>query len=103
MQVLDVISEKHNVCKSMHLPAQCGNTDVLDRMRRGYTRESYLDLARHIRDRLPSVTYSSDFIAGFCGETNEQFEDTISLMETVKYHNAFLFAYSMREVCYVCM
>ncbi|VVC28955.1 Methylthiotransferase, conserved site,Elongator protein 3/MiaB/NifB,TRAM domain,Radical SAM, alpha/beta [Cinara cedri] len=96
-EVLDVISEKPNVCKNLHLPAQCGNSEVLERMRRGYTRESYLNLAQHIRDRIPSVTYSSDFIAGFCGETDEQFDDTISLMETVKYHNAFLFAYSMRE------
>jgi len=95
---LDVILEKPNVCKNLHLPAQCGNTEVLEKMRRGYSRESYLSLAQHIRDRLPGVTYSSDFIAGFCGETDEQFEDTISLMETVKYHNAFLFAYSMREV-----
>lgn len=95
---MDVISEKHNVCKNIHLPAQSGNTEILERMRRGYSRESYLNLAQHIRDRIPGVTYSSDFIAGFCGETDKQFEDTISLMETVKYHNAFLFAYSMREV-----
>lgn len=98
VQVLDVISEKSNVCKNIHLPAQCGNTNVLEKMRRGYTRESYLKLAQHIRNRLPDVTYSSDFIAGFCGETDEEFEDTITLMDTVKYHNAFLFAYSMREV-----
>ncbi|XP_060875212.1 mitochondrial tRNA methylthiotransferase CDK5RAP1 isoform X2 [Metopolophium dirhodum] len=96
-EVLDIILEKPNVCKNLHLPAQCGSTEVLEKMRRGYTRESYLSLAQHIRDRLPGVTYSSDFIAGFCGETDEEFEDTISLMETVKYHNAFLFAYSMRE------
>ncbi|XP_025198231.1 CDK5 regulatory subunit-associated protein 1 [Melanaphis sacchari] len=96
-EVLDIILEKPNVCKNLHLPAQCGNSEILEKMRRGYTRESYLNLAQHIRDRLPGVTYSSDFIAGFCGETDKQFEDTISLMETVKYHNAFLFAYSMRE------
>lgn len=101
IQVLDIISNKPNVCKNLHLPAQCGNSEVLERMRRGYTRESYLNLAQHIRDRIPEVTYSSDFIAGFCGETDEQFNDTISLMETVKYHNAFLFAYSMREVCFI--
>lgn len=96
--MLNVISEKSNVCKNLHLPAQCGNSNVLERMRRGYSRESYLNLAQHIRDRIPGVTFSSDFIAGFCGETDEEFEDTISLMETVKYHSAFLFAYSMREV-----
>ncbi|XP_050425354.1 CDK5RAP1-like protein isoform X2 [Adelges cooleyi] len=96
-EVLTVISEKNNICKNLHLPAQSGNSDILERMRRGYTRESYLNLAQHIRSCIPDVTFSSDFIAGFCGESNEQFNDTISLMETVKYHNAFLFAYSMRE------
>ncbi|XP_050520454.1 mitochondrial tRNA methylthiotransferase CDK5RAP1 isoform X2 [Daktulosphaira vitifoliae] len=96
-EVLQVISEKYNVCKNLHLPAQCGNSEILERMRRGYTRETYFDLAQHIRSCIPTVTFSSDFIAGFCGETDEQFNDTISLMKNVKYHNAFLFAYSMRE------
>lgn len=67
-------------------------------MRRGYTREAYLDLVHHVRDILPSIYLSSDFIAGFCGETEEEFQDTLSLIETVKYNNAYLFAYSMREV-----
>lgn len=66
-------------------------------MRRGYTREAYMDLVNKIRDVLPDVALSSDFICGFCGETDEEFADTLSLMETVKYNVAFLFAYSMRE------
>jgi tRNA A37 methylthiotransferase MiaB len=71
---------------------------VLDRMRRGYTRDAYLDLVHHIRDILPNIYFSSDFIAGFCGETEEEFQDTLSLIENVKYNAAYLFAYSMREV-----
>lgn len=67
-------------------------------MRRGYTREAYLELVDHIRDYLPNVTLSSDFIMGFCGETEEQFQDTLSLLRIVKYQKAFTFAYSMREV-----
>lgn len=68
----------------MHLPAQAGNSNVLERMRRGYTRESYLELVNHVRDIIPEVALSSDFICGFCGETEEEFADTISLVQTVK-------------------
>jgi len=93
-----LIAERSNICKQIHLPAQSGNSTVLDRMRRGYTREVYLDLVHHIRDVLPNVYLSSDFIAGFCGETEEEFQDTLSLIEKVKYNSAYLFAYSMREV-----
>lgn len=66
-------------------------------MRRNHTREAYLQLVQKIRETIPGVTLSSDFIAGFCGETEEQFEDTVRLIEEVKYENAFLFAYSLRE------
>ncbi|XP_016973565.2 CDK5RAP1-like protein [Drosophila rhopaloa] len=96
-EVLKVIKEYPNVCKQLHLPAQSGNTQVLDRMRRGYSREAYLELVQHIRQILPNVGLSSDFICGFCGETEEEFEDTVSLIEQVQYNVAYLFAYSMRE------
>lgn len=96
--VLHVMKRYPNICRSIHLPAQSGNTNVLERMRRGYTREAYLELVEHIRNVLPSVALSSDFISGFCGETEEEFTDTMSLMERVKYNVAYLFAYSMREV-----
>lgn len=96
-EVLHLIAERPNICKQIHLPAQSGNSIILERMRRGYTREAYLDLVYHIRDILPNINFSSDFIAGFCGETEEQFQDTLSLIEEVKYNCAYLFAYSMRE------
>ena len=70
---------------------------MLFKMRRNHTRESYLELVDRIRSKIPGVALSSDFIAGFCGETDEMFEDTVSLIEQVKYDQAFLFAYSMRE------
>ncbi|KAH8358412.1 hypothetical protein KR093_000061 [Drosophila rubida] len=95
--VLRIIRDYPNVCKQLHLPAQSGNTAVLARMRRGYTREAYMQLVKHIRDILPDVGLSSDFICGFCGETDAEFEDTISLIRSVRYNVAFLFAYSMRE------
>ncbi|XP_053945329.1 CDK5RAP1-like protein [Anastrepha ludens] len=95
--VLRVIRDYPNVCKNLHLPAQSGNDAVLERMRRGYTRDAYLRLVDTIRTMLPNVGLSSDFICGFCGETEDEFKDTLTLMEQVRYNVAFLFAYSMRE------
>lgn len=96
-EVLQLIAERNNICRSLHVPAQSGNTAVLERMRRGYSREAYLELIQHIRQILPSAYLSSDFICGFCGETEDEFEDTLSLMSEVRYNVAYLFPYSMRE------
>lgn len=97
-ELLEVIRDRPNVCSSIHLPAQSGNSEVLERMRRGYSREAYLDLVQRIRQIIgEDVTLSSDFISGFCGETEEQHQDTLTLLEQVKYDQAFMFAYSMRE------
>ena len=66
-------------------------------MRRNYTREAYLDLIDHVRAKIPGVALSSDFICGFCDETEEEYNDTLTLIEKVRYDMAYLFAYSMRE------
>jgi len=95
-ELLTLMAEKSNVCNHLHMPAQSGSTAVLERMRRGYSREAYMELIDTVRDIIPDVALTSDFIAGFCGETQEEHEDTISLMEYVKYDQAFMFAYSMR-------
>lgn len=95
--VLQAINSHRNVCKQLHMPAQSGNTQVLQRMRRNYSREAYLDLVAQVRETIPGVALSSDFIAGFCGETEEEFQDTLSLIDEVKYDFGFMFAYSMRE------
>lgn len=95
--LLEVINENPNICKNIHLPAQSGNTQVLERMRRNYTREAYLELVDTIRSIIPEVTLSTDLICGFCDETETEFEDTLTLIEKVKYDFGFLFAYSMRE------
>jgi len=79
------------------MPAQSGNNAVLDRMRRGYTREAYIELVDKIRTIIPEAAISSDFIAGFCGETDQEHADTVELLHHVKYDHAFLFAYSLRE------
>lgn len=96
-QVLEVIKDRDNICKQIHLPAQSGNTEMLERMRRGYTREAYLELVDHIRSIIPGVALTSDFICGFCGETEEAHRDTLSLVESVQYSFAYVFAYSLRE------
>ncbi|XP_015502619.1 CDK5 regulatory subunit-associated protein 1 [Parus major] len=96
-EVLQLIQERHNICKQLHLPAQSGSTRVLEAMRRGYTREAYLELVHHVRDSIPGVSLSSDFITGFCGETEEDHQQTLSLLREVRYNIGFLFAYSMRQ------
>lgn len=96
-EVLDTIMRHKNICKCIHLPAQSGSNTVLERMRRGYTREAYLQLVEKIKSKIPSVALTSDFISGFCGETEEEHLDTVDLMEKVGYSFCYLFAYSMRE------
>jgi tRNA-2-methylthio-N6-dimethylallyladenosine synthase len=96
-ELLHVINEQKNVCNYIHIPAQSGNNEVLRRMRRPYTREQYLELLDTMRQIIPGVTLSTDIITGFCGETEQEHADTLSLMETVKFEMAYLFAYSERE------
>jgi tRNA-2-methylthio-N6-dimethylallyladenosine synthase len=84
------------VCRHLHLPVQSGSTKVLDAMRRRYTREAYLALVANIREMLPDVALSTDMIVGFPGETAADFEETLSLTETVRFHSMFSFKYSPR-------
>jgi hypothetical protein len=95
--LLHLIASRPNLCNSIHMPIQSGSNTVLERMRRGYTREAYLDLVDEMKKIIPDVWISSDFITGFCGETEAEHRDTVRLMEQVKYDTAFMFAYSMRE------
>ena len=95
--LLYLMAERPNVCSQLHMPAQSGSTSMLKRMKRGYSREAYIELIDTVKDVIPDVALSSDFIAGFCDETEEEHSDTLSLLEYVEYEQAFLFAYSMRE------
>lgn len=96
-ELLHLMAERPNICNQLHMPAQAGSTSMLKRMKRGYTREAYFDLIDSVQTIIPDVALSSDFIAGFCGETEEEHKDTVSLLEHVQYEQAFLFAYSMRD------
>jgi tRNA-2-methylthio-N6-dimethylallyladenosine synthase len=99
-ELLHVHRERENVCNFIHLPVQHGNTDVLARMRRTYSRDEYLDLIERARAIVPGVAFSTDIIAGFCGETEEEHGDTLSLLEAVRYDHAFMFIYSERPNTY---
>jgi tRNA-2-methylthio-N6-dimethylallyladenosine synthase len=93
---LETMARLPKVCRHLHLPVQSGSTRVLDAMRRRYTRESYLELVGRIRASLPDVALSTDMIVGFPGETDADFDDTLTLTAAVRYHSMFSFKYSPR-------
>ncbi|MDR1226098.1 MAG: tRNA (N6-isopentenyl adenosine(37)-C2)-methylthiotransferase MiaB [Prevotellaceae bacterium] len=95
-KVLHVMAKYRNICKSIHLPAQSGSTRILELMNRTYTREEYLERIKAIRAVLPGCSISTDLIAGFCTETEEDHQQTLSLMREVGYDFAFMFIYSER-------
>ena len=97
---LEAIADCPAVCEWIHLPVQSGNSDVLARMRRGYTREEYIDIVHRIKDRIPRVALTTDIIVGFPGESEEQFEDTLSLMAGCKFDSSYHFKYSPRPGTY---
>ena len=89
-----------NICKHIHLPLQSGSNKVLKHMRRGYTREWYLDRVAKIRDLIPDCGISTDIFCGFHGEGEDEFEETLSIMREVRFDSAFLFKYSERPGTY---
>lgn len=95
-EVLYVMAKHDNICKYIHLPVQSGSTSVLQRMNRQHTREEYIYLVNKIREIVPECAISHDIITGFCGETEEEHQETLSLMEYVKYDFGYMFAYSDR-------
>lgn len=94
--VLHTMAKYHNICKYIHLPVQSGNSEVLQRMNRGYSREWYQDRIAAIRLIMPDCAISTDIITGFCGETDAEHADTVSLMKEVAYEFAYMFKYSER-------
>ena len=94
--VLHAMAKYENLCNYIHLPVQSGNSDVLKRMNRGYSREWYLQRIEAIHKIIPDCAISTDVISGFCGETEAEHNDTLSLMDAVKYDFAYMFKYSER-------
>ena len=99
-ELLEVHQSRPNVCNYIHLPVQHGNSRVLERMRRGYTADEYRELIARARKICPGVSFSTDIIAGFCGETEAEHQDTLSLMSEIRYDYAFTFMYSERPDTY---
>lgn len=95
-EVLHTMASKENICKNIHLPVQSGNSRILELMNRTYTREWYVNRIEAIRNIMPECAISTDIIAGFCTETEEEHQETISLMKFVKFEYAYMFTYSER-------
>jgi len=96
-KLVDTIASSQHICDHFHLPAQAGSNKVLKDMNRGYTRESYLKLVKEIRDALPDASITTDLIVGFPGETEEDFQQTLDLVEQVRFDSAYTFMYSPRK------
>lgn len=96
-ELLQAIRDYPNLCNYIHIPAQSGSTSMLERMRRPYSREQYIELTRHMKATIPGLSLSTDLIAGFCGETEQEHQDTLSLLREVRYDLAYMFAYSERD------
>jgi len=96
-KLIDTMRDCDKICNHLQLPVQSGSTEVLRRMNRKYTREDYLQLIEYAKEQIPDLAITSDIIVGFPGETEEQFEETISLIEQVEYDNLFTFIYSKRK------
>ena len=95
-RLIEAVRSLPKVCKHLHLPVQSGSTRVLKAMRRRHTREEYLDLLQRIREAIPGVTFSTDVIVGFPGETVKDFNDTMTLTDLARFHGMFSFKYSPR-------
>ncbi len=95
-KLIDTMARNPKICKQLHLPFQAGNDRVLKTMNRKYTKAEYLDKIRKIKEKMPHITLTTDIIVGFPGETNEEFLDTMDVLEKVRYDSIFSFIYSKR-------
>ena len=95
-EMIEVIKKYPNVLNHVHLPVQSGNSDILKLMGRRYTKEEYLNLYKKLKEQIPNISITTDIIVGFPGETNKQFEDTLSLVEECKFDLAYTFIFSKR-------
>lgn len=95
-ELIEVMKHSKKICRHLHLPLQSGSSRILKKMNRCYTKEQYVELANRIRSQIPDIAITTDIIVGFPGETLEDVEETIDVIRTVKYDNAFTFIYSKR-------
>ncbi|WP_330695110.1 tRNA (N6-isopentenyl adenosine(37)-C2)-methylthiotransferase MiaB [Anaerotignum sp.] len=95
-ELIETMKDCDKVCKSLHLPVQSGSSEILRRMNRNYTKESYLETVRKVKEAMPGITLSTDIIVGFPGETEEDFQETLDVIRKVGYSTAYTFIYSKR-------
>jgi tRNA-2-methylthio-N6-dimethylallyladenosine synthase len=95
-EIIEAMDRSEKICRQLHLPLQSGSTSVLQRMNRGYSREDYLDIIRRLRALMPDICLSTDIIVGFPGETDQEFEATLSALIEIRFVNIFSFRYSPR-------
>ena len=95
-KLIETMASRANICRCIHLPVQSGSDRMLEKMRRRYTREWYLGRVAKIRKEMPDCAITTDIIAGFCSETEQDHKDTLSIMEEVGYDYAYMFQYSER-------
>jgi len=96
-KLIDVLAKGGNLMEHIHLPVQSGSSDILKLMSRKYNREQYLELVKKMKEKIPNASFTTDIIVGFPNETDEQFEETLSLYREVEYDSAYTFIYSPRE------
>ena len=95
-ELIEVMIKYDNICNHIHLPLQSGADSMLERMNRNYTKDEFISLAEKFRKRIPGIAISTDIIVGFCGETEEEFSETLDVVRRVKFDSAFMFKYSER-------
>lgn len=96
-EVIDAIANNSKVAKMLHLPLQSGSTKILNSMNRGYTKEEFVNLTKKIKNKIPDIGLTTDIIVGFPGETDDDFQDTLDVVNEVGFENAFMFMYSARS------
>ena len=96
-EVIYAMRDCEKICEFLHLPVQCVSSALLKKMNRHYTKEDYLNIVRKVRKEIPDIAFSTDIMVGFPGETLEDVQDTIDVIEETKYDSAFTFIYSKRE------
>ena len=96
-RLIDTIANTGSVCEHLHMPLQSGSNSCLSRMKRTYTIEKYKSIVQRVRERIPNVAITTDCIVGFCGETEEEYQETVRAFQEIRFDNAFLFAYSPRH------
>ena len=96
-EVIEAIADNSKIARMLHLPLQSGSTKILNAMNRGYTKEEFITLAKKIKEKIPDIGLTTDIIVGFPGETDEDFQDTMDVVNEVGFENAFMFMYSKRS------